>query len=648
MERWRRVLRAWNGRPAGPTVHSISGGEFHAPVIQAETAKVTFRNLRPGPREWAAELAAQVHQLESAECRRLLGHADKRLNLEYTRVAQPGREASNAALTGRQLADAEGIAGIIRYYRELDPGRLVITGAAGAGKTVLAMELMITLLEERQAGDPVPVRIPLADWPTGRGFTDFLTDVLHKTYRWSERKARRLVKEGWVLPVLDGLDEMDPPQANGKPDPAAPRARAALRGINGHHRGLRPGPVILTCRGDAYDVLAAGWCSAESSRLLDAAQVQVNKVRSATALTYLTERATDQARWRELLAYLQTRPNSPLARLLSTPWRLCLVATVYDAEGHPDELTRFHTARKLDQHLLSLYIPALLKPDPTQPSNDPPRHSPTDVHRWLHQLAHYLQTSGDNGEPRTVLTLHELWRMLPRKSRLMQNIMIVGGWMSVDFITGLLPLHHSATAEMTEKILGFGVPGLLAASTRFWRNPRSLGAGARMWTQPVWTVLQLTILSALALLLQANNWHFGLSSTALLPLYVLVVGTYVTPSRPVRSPRSVLRDDLVAGVVTGTLMGLISPFGQGHDAHDLAILAVAEGALITVSFTGGLSQLHLAFAVTACRILPFRLGTFLDWATDLGLLRLAGPAYQFRHRELQEWLATTPLPPRRR
>ena len=647
MERLRRVIQAWNGRPAAPTFHGISGGEFHAPVIQATNAKVTFRNLRPGPREWAADLATQVYQLEGAECRRLLGHADKRLNLEYTRVAQPGREARNAAPTGRQSADAKGVAGIARYYRELDPRRLVVTGAAGAGKTVLAMELMIALLEQRRAEDPVPVRIPLPEWPPEAGFTDFLTEVLHRTYRWSKRKARSLVKEGWVLPVLDGLDEMDPPRANGKPGPNAPRARAALRGINGYHLGLRPGPVILTCRGEVYDILVEGPGSVESSRLLDAAQIQVNEVRPATALAYLTERATDQARWRKLLAYLERLPDSPLADLLSTPWRLCLVATVYGADGHPDELTRFRTATKLDQHLLSHYIPSLLKPNPAQPSIDPPRYPPEDVHRWLHRLAHHLHASGDHGEPRTVLTLHELWRMMPRRSRQMQNIMIVGGWMAIDFVTGLLPLHQSAAGEMTDKILGFGVPGLIAACTPFWRSPRTLGVGARMWSVPVLTALQLALLSGLALLMQTHGWHLGLSSTALLPVYVLVVGTYVNPSRPVRSPRSVLRSDLVAGVITGTLMGVVSPFGQGHDVHDHAILAVAEGALIIVSFTGGLAQLHLAFVVTARRVLPFRLGAFLDWATDLGLLRLAGPAYQFRHRELQEWLAATPLPPGR-
>ncbi|MYV43736.1 hypothetical protein GT030_33980 [Streptomyces sp. SID1328] len=371
----------------------------------------------------------------------------------------------------------------------------------------------------------------------------------------------------------------------------------------------------------------------------------MDRVQRATALAYLTERAADQARWRKLLAYLEQQPDSPIAGLLSTPWRLCLVATVYNTDGHPDELTRFRRADRLDRHLLSLYIPALLRPDPARPGSEPPRYAAHDVHRWLHRLARHLQTGGDDGEARTVLILHELWRMLPRKSRLLQNIMIVGGWMAVDAAVGLLPLHRPATAEITEKILGFGVLGLLAASTRFRRQPRSLGVGAMMWSQPLWTVLHLTALGGLTLFMQVHDWHYGLSSTALLPLFVLVVGTYVPPSHPARSPRSVLRDDLVAGVVTGMLLGAVSPFGQRHDTHDLVMLAVAEGALITVSFTGGLAQLHLAFVVTACRVLPFRLGTFLDWATDLGLLRLAGPAYQFRHRELQDWLATNPLPP---
>ncbi|KQX78540.1 hypothetical protein ASD48_35090 [Streptomyces sp. Root1310] len=43
--------------------------------------------------------------------------------------------------------------------------------------------------------------------------------------------------------------------------------------------------------------------------------------------------------------------------------------------------------------------------------------------------------------------------------------------------------------------------------------------------------------------------------------------------------------------------------------------------------------------------LPWRLGHFLRWCYRSGLIRVAGTAYQFRHRELQDHLARH-APPR--
>jgi hypothetical protein len=54
---------------------------------------------------------------------------------------------------------------------------------------------------------------------------------------------------------------------------------------------------------------------------------------------------------------------------------------------------------------------------------------------------------------------------------------------------------------------------------------------------------------------------------------------------------------------------------------------------------------YLAFLVSSRGRLPWRLGAFLDWACAAGMMRLAGTAYQFRHRELQQWLTHHPSPP---
>jgi hypothetical protein len=42
--------------------------------------------------------------------------------------------------------------------------------------------------------------------------------------------------------------------------------------------------------------------------------------------------------------------------------------------------------------------------------------------------------------------------------------------------------------------------------------------------------------------------------------------------------------------------------------------------------------------------LPMRLSAFLDWAGDAGLVRLAGTAVQFRHRDFQTWLLRAEAP----
>jgi hypothetical protein len=73
--------------------------------------------------------------------------------------------------------------------------------------------------------------------------------------------------------------------------------------------------------------------------------------------------------------------------------------------------------------------------------------------------------------------------------------------------------------------------------------------------------------------------------------------------------------------------------------------AGVAGALI---YASSWLRYILGQACTASRRrLPVRLGRFLSWAHESGLLRASGATYQFRHRELQDWLSarTTPAEP---
>lgn len=58
----------------------------------------------------------------------------------------------------------------------------------------------------------------------------------------------------------------------------------------------------------------------------------------------------------------------------------------------------------------------------------------------------------------------------------------------------------------------------------------------------------------------------------------------------------------------------------------------------------GAGRRYLVFLLCIRGRLPWHLGTFLNWAYEAGLLRLSAVAYQFRHRELQDWLTAHPTP----
>jgi hypothetical protein len=67
--------------------------------------------------------------------------------------------------------------------------------------------------------------------------------------------------------------------------------------------------------------------------------------------------------------------------------------------------------------------------------------------------------------------------------------------------------------------------------------------------------------------------------------------------------------------------------------------------LCTVGTDAGRRYLAFLLCSRAKKQLPLALGTFLDWAYTARLLRLSGTGYQFRHRELQQWLVRHPAPP---
>ncbi|MFE4546402.1 NACHT domain-containing protein [Streptomyces sp. NPDC056785] len=169
--------------------------------------------------------------------------------MTFHQRTEPANNATGAAAHGR-LTD------IVSYYQNLRPARLVITGEPGAGKTLLALDLILGLmsLPGRTDTDPVPVRFSLADWNTEQPLQEWLAQQVHQQFRdqgITLADATTLVDGYRVLPVLDGLDEMDTDTT-----PAGRRRAARAPEQLTYQAPTDIAPIVLTCRTTQYEALA--------------------------------------------------------------------------------------------------------------------------------------------------------------------------------------------------------------------------------------------------------------------------------------------------------------------------------------------------------------------------------------------------------
>lgn len=589
--------------------------------------------------EQAKTLARRVAKSEGDALTQLLGRDTERINLHYEMVPSPGR-AAQAPAAGLTIADPEtGLPDIAAYYRSTRPARLVITGAPGSGKTVLTLQLLLALIANRDTADPVPVRVPLAQWDTDVPLREVLVQRLVDTFNLSRAVAGNLVVHELVLPVLDGLDEMDPPLPNGDPDPAAPRARAALDQLSAYQDAGVAAPLVLACRTAHYDALTT------ADHLLDAARIAIAPVDGSPAAAYLTARARDLPRWQPLLDHLTAHPGSVHAVLLSTPWRLCLTATIYHRTGDPAELLTHTHPDVLDDHLLARYVTAA-----TLAASDanPHGYTPQQIHHWLHQLAAHLTSA------RTDITLGSLWPMAGQA-----RVRTVDALLTTLILLIPLPFIWRSTPPHASFAVSYGLSVLLLGSTRSLAKEGSTG-GRLHFHQLVTPVgrrglkigLGLGLLGGLAFGLLIGLVG-GLGLGLLVGLgFALVVGLglgllfgVAADQSSSAKPGTIIAENAQFWLVSGLELGLFFGFAEGLTSGPAAGLAIGLGVGLVVGLgTNVASGRYVAFLLCARGRVPFRLARFLDWGCGAGLMRYSGPAYQFRHRELQLWLAAHPTP----
>lgn len=186
---------------------------------------------------------------------------------------------------------------------------LLILGDPGAGKSTLLRDLALQLITRAQEDDthPLPVILPLSSWAVKKpALSDWVVDQLARIYDVPRRLGQQWVNQDQILPLLDGLDEME--------EVARPLCIAAIN----TYRRAHFTPLVVCSRSVEYQAAAI------DQRLV---------LQNAVVVQPLTQEQVDQTiqRGGAPLAALHKafRDNQELRDLATTPLMLSVLVLAY-------------------------------------------------------------------------------------------------------------------------------------------------------------------------------------------------------------------------------------------------------------------------------------------------------------------------------
>jgi hypothetical protein len=538
--------------------------------------------------------------------------------------------------------------------------QLVILGAPGSGKTTQALLLMRHLLDvaRRDPSAPVPEVFQLPSWARERKpLLDWLTDELRRRHGYRPNLGRSLLVHHHIVPVLDGLDEV-----------AGELRAACIMAITGFWENHGGRPIILCSRVKEYEELP--------ERLPFGGAVTVDPPSDEQVQHYL---AGAGPAWDPVRASLAAGDNPALSELLATPLMLSVAVLAYD-ERDPSVLCANHDAPAQVRLLWAAYVQQMhtRRYDPVQPSTT--TFTEDQTVRWFSWLAWAMRETNE-----TELWLHawvgpqSFLKKVNLTSRLVTGLILA---LYGTLVTGVILGQGGGLATAAECVL-VGIVGgtVMFSASPAYRVPFDLQKVAVRLRE----VLLLGLGGGLLMGLVSAGLTWGLLPGLVEGLAAGVAGGLggglfgalvgglfsggladIGPDRTrlaVRLPTQVIADSarlglvgvfigsLCGGLSTGLVGALVGGVKVGVPAVvggqlRVALLGASAGVLLGGLGGGVLAGLGAVWTHYVYRFLlwyngwaPLRWPRFLDWACSHLYLRSTGPAYQWVHVELRNYLA---------
>lgn len=364
-------------------------------------------------------------------------------------------------------------------------GRVAVIGSPGAGKSLLALQFA---LQVSSASDDdyicIPIIIPAQTWDPEAPSLDYwlirqavnLLDI-DKSLAWS------LIREDIIIPVIDGLDEMD-----GAPCEAS-NAAQLIKSLNDCNRKF-----LITCRTDSWESLEEAGCTLE-----DSCRVRLEPLTSRQVTEYLEARNRPDEQ-RAIPLHVIRELSRTLGSTLSTPFDLALMGSLMGRHESIRKLRqrikRGMSPGEIETELLEAFVEARVRWYPKRVEADPRRslryrsgssryYSVVDVLKWSHSLASFLEDTGGRDifkrrMSTTAIYIEHLWpvggRYVPR---IVDHILTIMFW---------APLLAFLTVTMISRGYSPKVIGFIVASTAVL--PASSMWVNRAWVHPTKIVLR--------------------------------------------------------------------------------------------------------------------------------------------------------------